>query len=733
MDYKKELNDKQYEAVTTHDQYLRIIAGAGSGKTRVLTYRIAYLIENMHVFPSNILAITFTNKVAREMKERTMNLLPDINLDGLHISTFHSFCALFLRKEIHNLNFTRSFVIFDEEDQMRLLKMIAKNKGYRPTSDIIKEVYNFIGKSKTKGLLPSDIDVDSLDQNEKKYYNFFIEYEEKKNECKALDFDDLLIYTIKILQNFKDVREYYSNKYKHILIDEFQDTNDVQYQLLSYLLNKNSSLYVVGDPDQTIYTWRGANQDIILRLNETFPSIKTIILNENYRSTNEILKVANKLISYNKKRVKKDLYTRVTNGVPVEINSLNNAILEGNFIANKIFEMKYKDPSIKYSDFAILYRSSYLSLRIENALTSKNIPYRVYGGIKFYSRKEVKDCLAYFKLLINEDDDVSFERIINVPRRKIGDITTKKLLVEANENNVSMIKYIKNLHRYKSQVKGSTLSKLYELFEIMDETRVKLEQNLEAYSEVLDEFIKKIGYLDYLEENDETKDKVENVHALIDDVRSYLKQNVDSCFEDYLQNVSLLSYQDDIEDVDSVSLMTIHTAKGLEFKYVFVIGLMQNVFPNSRALNSQLFDRIEEERRLAYVAFTRAKERLFLTLNRDYSYQTQSYNLPSQFIKEAGIELKSLYTSSILPNKNNETLYKYDFNKENPAKVKPNSNIIDLNKKNNILWEVGDTAIHKVFGEGKVIKIEDEFVVIDFLDYGKKTLLATHPTLSKKE
>lgn len=732
MDYQTELNEKQYEAVSTSEQYVRIIAGAGSGKTRVLTYRIAYLIEKFHVYPSNILAITFTNKVAREMKERTENLLPDVNLFGLQISTFHSFCAKFLRKEIDFLQINPSFVIFDEEDQLRLLKLIGENKGYKKTDDIIKEVLDFIGKNKTKGLLPSKINIDELNEKEKKYFNFYVEYEKKKSECKALDFDDLLIYTITILSNFSEIKARYNEKFRHILIDEFQDTNDLQFQLLTLLLGNKTNLYVVGDPDQTIYTWRGANQDIILKMNRYFPTIKTIILDRNYRSTSEILNAANRLIDNNIDRVKKDLYTKNNGGKKIETKALNNAILEGNYVANKIFEIKYKNPEVKYSDFAILYRSSYLSLRIENALTARNIPYKVYGGMKFYSRKEVKDCLAYFKLLINEDDDVSFERVINVPRRKIGELTTKKIVAEANLNNVSMIKFLKNIHHYETSLNASIVSKLDDLFILMDETRAKITQNLEAYSEVLDDFITKIGYKDYLEENDDTKDKIENVRALIDDIRSFLKQNPESKFEDYLQNVSLLSYQDEIDDTDTVSLMTIHTAKGLEFDYVFVIGLIQNVFPNNRALLASSKSKLEEERRLAYVAFTRAKKELYLTLNRDYSYYTQSYNSPSQFIKEAGIDLETFSIKNLY--NNNERLYKYDFDKTKSSESKNlSSNIINLNEKNKIKWNVGDIAIHKVFGEGKVIKVEEDFVVIDFIDYGKKTLLASHPTLSKKE
>lgn len=731
MNYEQSLNEKQYEAVSASTQYLRIIAGAGSGKTRVLTYRIAYLLEKRNVMPYNILAITFTNKVANEMKERTKSLLPEMNLNSLLISTFHSFCARFLRVEADALNLTRNFVIFDEEDQIRLLKTIGEEKGYKKTDDIIKESYNYISNNKTEGILPSKIDTNKFKNNENIYYSFFVEYEKRKSECKALDFDDLLIYTIKILSSFPEIKAKYNNRYKHILIDEFQDTNNIQFELLLLLMNENTNLYVVGDPDQTIYTRRGANQKIILKMNELFPNIETIILNENYRSTSEILDTANKLIKYNKERVEKDLYTNNNKGKKVEVKNLENSYAEGLYVADKILEIKLSSADFLYKNVAILYRSSYLSLSIEKALNARRIPYKVYGGTKFYSRKEIKDCLAYFRLLIDEDDDVSFERIINVPRRKIGEVSVKTLVSEAHKNNLSIIKYLKEIHRHDSELRGPIVKKLTDLLQIFEETRDKILENYEAYSEVLNNFINKIGYRDFLEETEEDDDKLENVNALIDDIRNYLKTNPESKFEDYIQNVSLLSYQDDIKDVDSVSLMTIHTAKGLEFDYVFVVGMNQGVFPNKRAFeNVASLTKLEEERRLAYVAFTRAKKELYLSLNNEYSYIQRGYNLPSQFLKEADVKYENKFGFAGF---SSENIYKYNSQKNEEKSQNIDRNVIDLSKKNGINWKVGDIAIHKVFGEGKVISVEDEFIVVNFLDYGKKTLLGSHPTLSKKE
>jgi len=736
MNLKEELNEKQYEAVVDSNRYLRIIAGAGSGKTRVLTYRISYLIENHICQPYEILAITFTNKVAKEMKERAIKLLENkVNNKELNIFTFHGFCARFLRAEIDVLGISTSFIIMDDEDQKNLLKTVAVELGYKKSDDIVNDARNYISYNKMKGYLPSDIK-NTYNAKEKELLKFFEEYEKKKNGMISLDFDDLLIYTIKILKNYEDIKEKYNRRYKHILIDEFQDTNNVQYEIVRLLSGNNTYLYVVGDPDQTIYTWRGADQRIILDIEDDYFPMKTIILNENYRSTTKILEPSNKLIAYNKERVKKDLFTSRKDGKEVYVKSFGNTDAEGNFVAEKIIELKTLNKDFKYSDVAVLYRSSYLSLAIENALVRKSIPYKVYGGIKFYSRKEVKDALAYFKIMINQKDDISFERIINVPRRKIGDVSIANLKKEANEANLSMIEYIKEIHLHTTSLKNNVVSSLSNLIKKVDETKDKLIANYEAYSEVLHSFLDDIGYIEFLEEDeDEGGDRVDNVNALIDDIRNYLKENPESSFVDYLNNVSLLSGQDDIDATNSVNLMTVHTAKGLEFKYVFVISLAQGVFPNQRAMDERN-DGLEEERRLCYVAFTRAKDELFVSYNTSYNYARGLPNEPSQFIKEAGINRMN-YGNSFT---SNERLYKYNFNSSFEKKVNKmesgitkSTNTIDLSAKNNINWEIGDIAIHKAFGEGKVIEVCNGILTIEFKDFGKKKLLGNHPTLSKKE
>ena len=727
MNYEKDLNENQYKAVTSDAQFLRIIAGAGSGKTRVLTYRIAYLIEQMNVYPNKILAITFTNKVAKEMKERTIKLLPDYDLKGLSISTFHSFCARFLRSEISELGFPSNFFIMDDADSLQLVKNIGETFGLKRTDETNTEAFDFIKKQKCYGRLPSDCEKMESLRGKRQLIRYFKEYERKKNELYQLDFDDLLIYTIKILETNELIRDKWINRFDHILIDEFQDTNDLQFKLLTLLTDSHSNVYVVGDPDQTIYTWRGANQDIIMRFGDIYSPLKTIALEENYRSTPNILNISNELIAHNPGRFEKKLYTSNPKGAEVILKNFANAINEAYFIANKINEITIRNNNVKYANIAVLFRSAYLTQKLENVLVAKQIPYKVYGSLKFYSRAEVKDCLAYFKLIVNEDDDISFERIINVPRRGIGDKTLAILKLEAENNHVSMIKYLKNLHKYDTKLSSSIASKLEPLFGIMDRTKEKIEENEEAYSEILDDFITDIKYKDFLEEKDETKDKVLNVVALINDVRDYLKENPESNFDEYLQNVTLYSAQDDIDNSDSVSLMTVHTAKGLEFDYVFIMGLEDGVFPNNRALLESP-KAIEEERRLAYVACTRAKKELYLTYNTGYSFVSRADSLPSRFIKEMGLKTNLYSFGENTSNSNNDEAKKYYYSNNNKV-----GNLGTLNLKNNIIWRVGDVAVHQNFGEGDVIKVEDDIITVNFKDFGIKKLMGSHPKLSKKE
>ncbi len=736
MDLRNELNDKQYEAVTNDSQYLRIIAGAGSGKTRVLTYRIAYLIKEKHVFPSQILAITFTNKVAKEMSDRASKLISSFDPVRLNIYTFHGFCSRFLRSEIDVLGISRNFIILDEEDKSKIIKNLLSEKGYKKSDPLFEDINNFIDYHKTKGELPSDFTIDETNPKLKILYEFFCDYEVAKGTMFALDFDDLLIYTIKVLTSFPHVREKYIQRFKHILIDEFQDTNNIQYKLLKLLSGEETNIYIVGDPDQTIYTWRGADQKIILEIEHYFYPMKTIILNQNYRSTQHILDHANDLISHNKERVKKDLFTKNNEGNDVELRSFYDNQLEANYVSRKIHELKMKDPTLNYKDICILYRSSYLSLPLEKSFARDNIPYVVYGGMKFYSRKEVKDCLAYFRLVVSLKDDVSFERIINVPRRKIGEKTILILKNEAKNNNLSMLEYISEIDKYDSAIKPSTLASLISLSQRINNLRIELKLNYDSFDLSLTRFLEEIGYFNYLMESEEdSDDRINNVRALLDDVKTFLKENPESKFIDYLNNISLLSGQDDIKNTDSVSLMTVHTAKGLEFRIVFVISLCQFIFPNNRAITERK-DGLEEERRLCYVAFTRAKENLFVTYNKSYNFTTQSSNISSQFIEEANLKPSENLIKN--PNITNSVLYSYNLgNKTNNTRnvINQNNNVICVNQpnSNNIKWNLGDHCVHEVFGEGEVIDVNGDILTVNFTNVGVKKMLGTHYKLKKKD
>lgn len=728
MDYKPLLNENQLKAVSTNSQYVRVVAGAGSGKTRVLTYRISYLISEFNVRPSSIVAIAFTNKVANEMKERALKLLNGLG-GGLTVSTFHSFCAKFLRKEIDEIGFPNNFTIMDEDDQTTLIKNIASDHGFKKNDEIVKYTIGYIAYHKCIGEYPSDIILDAhASDNEKKAFKFFHIYEDRKEKMLSLDFDDLLLKTIEILENCPDVRERWQNRISNILVDEFQDTNDVQYRLIKLLMKEDTALYVVGDPDQTIYTWRGANQNIILDFKKDFPLAETIILDRNYRSTKPILDAANKLIAHNKKRVPKDLYTENGSDEPVVVERSFTRDKEAEYVVNQIERIKMQNPDVKYRDIAILYRAAYLTLPFENELMHRRIPYQIYGGLKFFQRKEVKDVLAYFRLIYNSADDLSFERIINVPKRGIGDTTLYQLKIEKDKCGLSYFDYISNIEKYPTEVKAKHIMALTTLVNKINAVKKKLYENLEVYPKILEEFIADIGYFEYLASDDETaEERLANVKTLLGNIVDYIKDNPESNFEEYLQNATLQSSQDEIKDGDYVSLMTVHVAKGLEFDYVFVVSLIDGVFPSERTIIESGHDGEEEERRLCYVAFTRAKKRLYVSYNCSYSFVLQANSIESRFFREAGLVFKRSDYSSRYSNSFFSTEKNIGYFKDEPSELFV-SQISDDG------WKVGDTAVHDIFGRGTVVGIIDETILeIDFEQHGKKSIFATHPKIHKEK
>ena len=726
MDYKKLLNEKQYQAVTTTAQHARVIAGAGSGKTRVLTYRISYLINELGVDPWRILAITFTNKVAKEMKDRIIKLNPDIT-SKLYIQTYHSFCVRFLRSEIHNLGYVTNFTILDEEDKEKIIKDIAADNGKKRNDKIVKLTLGYIALKKCSGFYPEDIEIGFRKyEDEETCLSYYAEYEKRIRSMHMLDFDDLLLKTKYILESFPEVREKWQKRIEHILIDEFQDTNDIQFQIVKLLKSPTCSLFVVGDPDQTIYTWRGANNKIILDIDKLYDT-KTIILNENYRSTKKILQVANTLIDKNKLRIKKDLFTENDDGDDVVTYNGFRSDEEANWVIGEILKLKNLDKDFTYRDVAILYRSSYLTLPFEKVLTQKRIPYVIYGGLRFYQRKEIKDVLAFFNLIVNSNDDVAFLRIINIPKRGIGEKTVDTIRKEASDNNCSIYKFIQEWKPDTSSVSLKTVMSLRSLINQIEDVKVQLIDKSEAYSSKLERFIREIHYYEYLASLDDesSEDRIKNVQSLFDDVQSYINDNPESTFEEYLQNVALLSAQDDITNSDSVSLMTIHTAKGLEFPYVFIIGFNDGVFPSERAILENPFEGLEEERRLCYVAFTRAMKKLYISANKEYSYTLQAQKIISRFFKEAGL---SIHKPSSFTTFNDDdgfpkaSLYA-------PIKSPIPSKPMNVPTAQSIDWKIGDILTHDVFGEGKVIGVDGNLIIVDFDNHGRKTMVGNHVKL----
>jgi DNA helicase-2/ATP-dependent DNA helicase PcrA len=725
MDFQTQLNPKQWQAVSTESSHVRIIAGAGSGKTRVLTYRLAYLIQEKNVFPEQILAITFTNKVAKEMLSRANQLVDNLG-SRLKIMTYHSFASRFLRREIHVLGYPSSFTILDDEDQEKLVKSIAEEKGFRRGDEIVKQALKYIAEQKSAGIMPEQITITyERFPTEKLCLSFYEMYETKMRAMANLDFDDLLIKAIFILEKHPDILAKWRQYYRHILVDEFQDTNDVQYRLLTLLLSKTTSLYVVGDPDQTIYSWRGANPKIIMDLATTFP-VDTIILNQNYRSTKPILDLANRLIDVNQHRVKKDLFTELIDGQPVTHQRYFNREEEAHAVVQSI--RRYLQQGKQAKDMAILYRANYLTLPFEKALTREQLPFRIFGGMRFYQRQEIKDAIAYFKLILNSKDDLSFERIINVPRRGIGDVTFHQLKSIATTRNLSLYDASLGLDMF-PDVSSKLKVQLKPMMATIEKYRIRLQtEGMDIRLEV-EAYLQELGYIKSLQESDE-EDRIENLYTLFDDLEEFLQRNDEPSFSQYLENISLMSSQDDIIEENFVSLMTVHTAKGLEFDHVFVIGLNEGVFPSMRTLDDDAYLGLEEERRLCYVAFTRAKKTLSLTCASDFSFVIGGNLIPSRFFKEAGMTFQSSYRDPHTPQTSMVTSH--------PSRlgvVHASNTEIPVLSKTKIDWKIGDACVHESFGKGQVKTIiSSDIVEIVFESpHQIKKLVAQHPKLKKVE
>lgn len=705
-DYLLNLNDRQLQAVTTKSQYVRVIAGAGSGKTRVLTTRILYLIDQWGIPSENILAITFTNKAAKEMKDRIEKMVDD-NGNSSFISTIHSFCLYFLRREIKVLDYPSNFSVIDADDQKLIIKEAIKQYDIENTKGEIYNILNYISNNKAAGI---DC-LAALDMaNNDKYTMYAKAYQYYMDRCKQqyyLDFDDLLLFTNRILKTKSKIKEKWQKKYQFILVDEFQDIDNVQYELISHLTSETSYVYVVGDPDQTIYSWRGANINIILDFDKKFKNAETIILNQNYRSTQNILNGANSLISYNKNRVKKDLISQNSAGDKIIHFSAGSEESESMYIVDKINSFLAKGNN--YQDIAILYRSNYLSRSIEKRLVDYHIPYIIYGGIRFYERKEIKDMLAYLKML-SIKDDISVKRTINIPKRGIGDKSIDALFDYARENNLSLYQAI-------DTYQGSGEKKMKAYKQLIDE--LTEQSNDKSLTDLFDMVFQQSGYREMLTNSKDPEDanRLENIKELMNDIEDFSKSNVDATLDDYLANVALYTDIQNSSDENVVRLMTVHAAKGLEFDIVFVCALSDGIFPSQRSIEESGNKGLEEERRLAYVAFTRARKVLILTDNRGFSYSEGASKRPSRFIEEIDSQYLKDYNKVV-----NDNYY----NSSSSTVISHNKTATSSKYKN------GDKVYHDVFGEGIVLKSEGGNVQIAFsFPYGVKTIAASFPKLHK--
>lgn len=712
MDILENLNDNQKEAVLHINGPLLVLAGAGSGKTKVLTTRIAYLIQE-GISPLNILAITFTNKAAMEMKGRIYKLIGYTARD-MQISTFHSFGLRIVKENYEYLGYSKNFVVIDSDDSLTVVKKILKDKNIDPNKFNPRAIRSKISTLKNELKTPDIYKREVSDVFEEVVLDVYLKYQSILQENNSLDFDDLLILPIKLFKEKKDILEYYQEKFKYILIDEYQDTNEAQYKLTKLLAKKYQNICAVGDIDQAIYGFRGANYKNILNFERDYKNTKIINLEENYRSTKTILKAANSVIRNNKNRKVKNLFSNLEEGEKINYYRASDYQDEVQFVVQKIKELA---KSNNYSDIVILYRTNAQSRMFEDGLVKANIPYKIIGGINFYGRLEIKNLLAYLRLIHNSQDNVSLERIINVPKRGIGEKTISKLASTADLKQISL---------YEAIDSGKEL-----IFKnIIEELKAK--KDTMPLVEFIDLVLDKSGIRkEYESEKSLDADiRLENLEEFKSVAKTFEDEYGVVSLEDFLLNISLVSDNTEIkEEKNAVSLMTIHAVKGLEFPYVFLVGMEENLFPHANSLYSE--EELEEERRLCYVAITRCKKKMFITNARiRLLYGTNQVNPISRFIKEIDPDLLDNISANCF-----EKNEKIDYNniKEEKVDISKNYDNVDIN------YQVGDFVYHENFGAGKVLEIIPNLkdptrtlLKIAFkLPYGVKTLIYSHKNLRK--
>lgn len=724
------LNKKQKEAVLHDRGPLLVLAGAGSGKTRVLTTSIAHKITDQKVDARNILAITFTNKAANEMKDRVSTILNQ-NVNHLWIGTFHSICARILRMNIDKIGYDKNFTIYDTGDQKTLIKEIIKELNYKEDINP-REAINIISYCKNKSISPEDFaNLNTFYSKQEEYYNIYKKYEKKKFEYNALDFDDLIDKVLLLFAKSPETLRYYQEKFEYIYVDEYQDTNNSQYQLIRYLAKKHNNVVVVGDADQSIYSFRGANINNILDFENDFKDAKIIKLEQNYRSTENILNIANKLIKNNVERKDKKLWTDQKQGEKVFYKANSVESEEADFVVSEIKDLVKS--GYAYKDIAILYRTNAQSRNFEEALMKSLVNYKVIGGLKFYDRKEIKDLVAYLKILVNPKDDIALKRIINEPKRGIGQKSLDDLEKEAQRIGTSILEIIKDPH-----LRAQLPQRLIKLVDKFYKPLKEIFENVENYLivDLINDILDKSGYMESLEKSYsvENRSRIDNINEFISAAAEYQENNPEDKLYDYLENLSLLSDLDKTEDSnDAVSMMTVHSAKGLEFPVCFVVGMDEGLFPSKRSIDE---GNLEEERRLCYVAITRAEEKLYLTsseIRRNYGQPV--YYKVSRFIDEIkdDLEIISTYHTPSFSNKytrESNEMYMREKTRESVLNKKPIKK--EASSKN---FQVGDTINHSKWGRGMIVQIKESDdgneLVIAFDKKGLKKLNQDYAPITK--
>ena len=732
------LNPAQKEAVLKTEGPVLILAGAGSGKTRVLTTRIAHLMKNKGVHPSNILAITFTNKAANEMKERVEETI-DSDVKDMWITTFHSCCVRMLRKDINRIGYNRSFVIYDSSDQVTLVKDCLKELNLSDKAFEPKVVISYISGAKDKLLNPKEYkDMHRHDARMSKIADVYTLYQDRLKRNSALDFDDLIIKTVELLKTEESVLAYYRNKFKYIMVDEYQDTSKAQYEFIKLLAKEHQNICVVGDDDQSIYGWRGADIRNILEFERDYEDVHVVKLEQNYRSTQVILDAANTVISNNIERKRKKLWSEQKEGEKIKIQVANDEMEEADFVADNIWRIHRKENK-PFKDFAVLYRANAQARAIEDALNRSQIPYNIYGGTKFYERKEIKDLVAYLRVLQNVQDDISLKRIINVPKRGIGLRTIEKIEDRASLRQESIFSVLLDVDT-NSDISTKARANINGFVDLIGTLRVI--KDAYSVSKLIEKVLDVTGYLDELEKDksEESQDRIDNLKEFISIAIEFENTSEEKDLETFLTNVALTSSESDDEEDDRVSLMTIHTSKGLEFPVVYLVGMEEGLFPISRAVRSMSESDIEEERRLCYVGITRAKKELYMTLTKKRTlYGKTNPSIQSRFMEELPeecIEKLNKEEHELSYSKANYNIldkykqkYMKSMNKANVAS-KVNATIKESKNESNVDdIKLGSKVHHPKFGVGTVVAASGSDLTIAFNNQGIKKINKEYTTL----